>query len=241
MLHEIAIACTCRNEDIYSGLQNDGKERRRDPHCPRCNGDGYLYRSPLVVTGLAVNIRQQRNILDAGIAQPGDMTFSPKPEMGNCSFPNRKISNYDKLTAMWPQTVDDGQTIVRGAATRDDNKNLKTFLLENEDRLWYEPAEAVWVEDDEGKTYREGVDFKLGPGKIVRWFGNKPYTGQRYTFKYTAYFEWIVFSPPQERRDRDSRDLGPVVMLRKRHIAFPNDNPVGTAEDKIPLQTRINC
>lgn len=241
LLHEVALACTCRSADLYSGLHDDGKERRRDPHCPRCGGSGWLYRDPLVMTGLAVSIRQQRNIMDAGIAQPGDMTFSPQLNVANCSTPNRRITAYDKFTALWSQTVDDGQVIVRGAGTRDDNKHRITHLLTNEDRLWYEPESATWCEDEDNVRYREGADFKLGPGKLIRWLGAQPALGKKYTIKYNAHFEWIVFAPPQERRDRDNADLGQLCMLRKRHIAYVNDNPTGTPADNVTLQSRINC
>ncbi|MHA2067322.1 MAG: hypothetical protein ACXABY_23385, partial [Candidatus Thorarchaeota archaeon] len=226
MLHEIAISCTCRKGSVYTGLQGDGEERRRDPYCKRCGGDGWLHRAPLVITGLATSIRQQRNILDAGIAQPGDMLFSPKAEITDCDNPNRKVSVYDKLTALWKHPIDDGQIISRGAGTTADNVALDTGLADDEDRLWYEPFSSIWCEDSNDRTYSEGSDFELGPGKIIRWIGDAPAKGQLYTFKYNGFFEWIVWNAPQERPDRDNVDLGSAVMLRKRHVAFINDNPV---------------
>lgn len=242
MLHEIALACTCRIEDVYAGVKGDGEERRREPFCDRCGGDGWLFRNPDQVVGLATGIRQQRNILDAGVAQPGDMMFSPMPEEASCdSSGRRRITQYDKLTALWDQPLDDGQVLIRGAGTLHENKGLKTYLNENEDRLWYEPSSAVWCEDDAGETYSEEGDFELGPGRIIRWVGNSPRKGQRYSFKYNAFFEWIVFAPPNERVDRDNTDLGPSVLLRRRHVAIVNDNPVGTAQDQISLQSRVSC
>jgi hypothetical protein len=243
MLHEIAISCTCRVEDTFAGLEGDAKKRRRDPYCPRCRGEGYLYRDPIVLQGLATSIRQQRNILDAGIAQPGDMLFSPQlsppPTMQTDS--SRKIGSWDKLTATWDQPLDDGHVLVRGAATLNENKGLKTGLSPDEDRLWYEPSTAIWCEDDNGVVYNDGEDFQLGPGKILKWVGKRPIVGQRFVIKYNCYFEWIVFAPPQERRGRDNDDLGQLVMLRKRHIAFVNDNPLALPEDRIPISARIRC
>lgn len=238
MLHEVALSCTCRVEDTFAGLKNDGKENRREPYCPRCRGDGWLYRVPQVVKGLATSIRQQRNILDAGIAQPGDMVFSPALEPEGCNHDYRKIGAWDRLTATWEQPLDDGHVLVRGAAQ---NLALETFLQPNEDRLWYEPANAVWCEDEDGVVYTGGADFVLGPGKIISWQGNQPALHKRYTIKYNAYFEWIVFQPPQERRDRDNKDLGQLVFLRKRHIALVNDNPTALPEDRIPIQVRVKC
>ena len=242
MLHEIAISCTCRVEDTYAGIKGDGQERRREPFCPRCRGDGWLYRSPRVIKGLTTSIRQQRNILDAGIAQPGDMMFSPSTADTDCSdHGDHRIGSWDKLTATWDQPLDDGHVLVRGAGTANENLGLETFLTKDEDRLWYEPKSSVWCEDETGTVYSEGADFELGPGKIIRWIGSRPYAGKRYTIKYNAFFEWIVFQPSQERIDRDNANLGQLVFLRKRHIAFVNDSPMATAEDKISIQSRVNC
>jgi hypothetical protein len=238
MLHELAVSCTCRVEDTFAGLKNDGKERRRDAFCPRCRGDGWLYRSPRLVIGIATSIRQQRNILDAGIAQPGDMQFSPSLEPPDCTLPYRAIGAWDKLTATWSQPLDDGHVLVRAAAQ---GLPTETFLRPNEDRLWYEPDYAIWCEDENAQVYVEGTDFELGPGKIIRWIGRVPADHVRYTIKYAAFFEWIVFVPPQERRDRDNANLGQLVFLRKRHVAFVNDSPIATPDDHIPIQARMAC
>lgn len=242
-LHEIATSCTCRVSDTFASLKGDGKEGRRTPFCPRCGGSGWLYRSPRLVRGIVTNIRQQRNILDAGIAQPGDAMFSPMfgdQTACNSDFASRKIGAFDKLTATWDQPLDDGQVIVRGAGTSGENLGLKTGLTLQEDRIWYEPVNAVWCEDEDGIIYNQGSDFTLGPGKVINWVGNQPPVGRRYTIKYTAYFEWISFQPAQERLDQD-QDIGQLVFLRKRHIAFINENPFATDTDKISLQSRIRC
>lgn len=238
MLHEIAFSCTCRVEDPFAGLKNDGKENRRDPYCRRCRSDGWLYRQPRVVKGLATSIRQQRNILDAGVAQPGDMQFSPSLEAPDCVTPYRSIGAYDKLTATWSQPLDDGHVLVRAAAQ---GLDIPTGLKQNEDRLWYEPAFAIWCEDEDNIVYTEGSDFELGPGKIIRWVGRQPAPHKRYSIKYEAFFEWIVFVPPQERRDRDDENIGQLVFLRKRHIAIVNDNPLTLPEDHVSIQSRVNC
>jgi hypothetical protein len=241
MVHEIAISCTCRVEDTYAGIKGDGKERRRDAFCPRCRGDGWLYRAPRTLVGLATSIRQQKNILDVGIAQPGDMMFSPSTDAGCRPPASNRIGNWDLLTATWDQPLDDGHVLVRGAGTSAENLGLRTDLSPDEDRLWYEPKSAVWCEDEFGTVFSEGADFVLGPGKIIKWVGNRPIRGKRYTIKYNAYFEWVVFVPPQERRDRENADLGQLVFLRKRHVAMLNESPVAIPEDRIPLSSRIKC
>lgn len=241
MLHEIAISCTCRVADTFAGLVGDGDQNRRRPFCRKCRGDGWLYRQPAVVIGLATSIRQQRNILDAGVAQPGDMMFSPSLESPDCATDHRQIGAWDKLTATWTQPLDDGHVLVRGAGTDSENKGLETYLTDDEDRLWYEPGEPIWCEDEDGIVYAGGADFVLGPGKIIKWIGRRPVARKRYTIKYTAYFEWIAFQPPQERHDRGNRDLGQLVFLRKRHISFVNDSPIALPDDRVPIQSRIKC
>ena len=240
MLHEVGIACAkCRTEDVFEGMSGDGK-RKRFPDCGICD-DGWLFRSPLIVRGLATSIRQQKNILDAGIAQPGDMMFSPEPSDTLCGQENRRYARDDKFTATWSQPLDDGQTIVRGAATFNENNILDTGINITEDRLWYEPESSLWCEDENGIKYEEDVDFELGPGKVIRWIGASPAVRTRYTLKYNAFFEWMCFTPPQERRDRDNNDIGSLIFLRRRHVAFINSNPVIVDSDRITLQDRIDC
>ena len=241
MIHEIAVGCTCRAEDTYAGIVNDGKDRRRDAFCSRCGGSGWLYRDAQYVRGLATSIRSQRNILDAGIAQPGDMLFSPVVNSGSCLDAARRIGAWDRLTATWTQALDDGHVLIRGAGTAGENAGRKTYLEDDEDRLWYEPGDAVWCEDEDDVVYRHGTDFVFGPGRIIRWVGARPRNRLRYSIKYHAYFEWIVFAPPTERRDRDAVDIGAAVMLRKRHIVHVNDSPTALAGDKVSAVSRVTC
>lgn len=200
-----------------------------------------MYRNGVLTCGLATSIRQQRNVHDIGESQPGDMQFSLGPDFFECGGGGRRVGRDDKFIATWDQPLDEGQTIVRGAATMSDNLRLKYNVSEDEDRLWYEPATALWCEDENGITYTQNGDFILGPGKVIKWVGNQPEVGVKYAIKYTAFFEWIAWIPPLERRDKNNRDLGPLVFLRKRHIAHINDSPVITADDRVPLSTRIAC
>jgi len=111
----------------------------------------------------------------------------------------------------------------------------------DEDKLWYEPNEALWCEDENEVVYHRYSDFVLGPGRVIKWIGNRPLVGTKYSIKYTAYFEWMVFQPPSERYDRDCKDIGPLVFLRRRHVAWINDSPYITPSDRIPIQKRIAC
>ena len=241
MIHEIGLACTCRVEDVFSSTRDDGVDRRREPFCSRCGQDGYIFRNPQIVRGLFTGVRHQRNVLDAGVYLPGDAIFSPAPNLGSCDRNSRSVGTADKLTATWDEPIDEGHVLVRGSGSKAAAGGVITMLDDNEDRLWYEPASSIWCEDENGIVYEEGQDFELGPGKVIRWTGNKPIVGQRFTIKYNAYFEWIVFQPPTERVDRDGADLGKLVNLRKRHVQLINGSPFATSEDKISLQSRVNC
>jgi hypothetical protein len=242
VIHEIGVACPkCRTSDAAANLLGDGQAATRSPNCPNCV-DGWLFRNPAKVRGLVTSIRQQKNILDVGIAQPGDMSFSPAPgTLTICGGGGRRIARGDKLTATWSQPLDDGQTVVRGAAHLGDNVRLANNVETGEDRLWYEPAESLWCEDENGIAYQAGTDFSFGPGRVIKWIGEQPAVGTKYVIKYTAYFEWLVFVPPQERVDRDNRDLGPLVLIRRRHIAFLKESPYINAADRVPMSTRVAC
>lgn len=246
VVHSIALTCSCKVEDTFAGIRGDGKERRTNAFCPRCAQTGWLYRDPGLMRGMITNIRYQKNILDVGIIQPGDLLFSPLPAAeanDTCGGSEvvRAVGNWDKITATWPSPVDGGQVIVRGAASTGENVALNTYLTADEDRIWYEPNKAIWCEDDQGITYTQNSDFILGPGKIIKWVGNSPKINQIYTLKYEAFYEWIVFIPNNERIDRDGIDLGGSVNLRKRHVVFINQSPIATAEDLISFKTRTSC
>lgn len=241
MIHEIGVACTCRVEDVYASTRDDGRDRRREPFCARCGQDGFLFRKPVLVRGLFTGARHQRNVLDSGVYLPGDAMFSPSPDSLNCEGGRRRIGTADKLTATWAEPIDEGHVLIRGSGTKAAADGIITMLNDDEDRLWYEPASAIWCEDEFGVEYLVNEDFLLGPGKIIKWVGNQPVFGARYSIKYNAYFEWIAFQPPTERRDRDGDDLGELVSLRKRHVQLVNSSPFATSADKQSLQARITC
>jgi hypothetical protein len=167
---------------------------------------------------------------EAGWAMPGDAIMSP--------LPGYVVSTGDLITFTWPQPLDEGQVVVRGAASMSDNKVRKTDLEEDEDRLWYHAADALWCEDLDGNVYRNNADFVLDGSKLIKWIGNSPRKGLAYTIKYMAYLEWESQTPPSVRRDRD-RDLGIRVMLRKRHVAQVWDSDYGNPGDRTPFCDRL--
>lgn len=241
LIHQMALACPkCRTADSAANMLDGGKFQRRLPVCPNCGGDGWLYRDPMIIVGLATSMRQQQNPADVGVFDVGDMTVSLLPSAFGSLAP-RRVSANDLLTQTWDTPLNDGQTIVRGAAHMSDNVRFAKWVDPNEDRLWYEPVHGLWCEDENMVRYRDNADFTLGPGKLIKWIGNKPAVGTKYVLKYTAYLEWLVWAPPQERTDRNETDLGQLLMIRKRHIARLNESPFTIEEDRQPLIGRVSC
>jgi hypothetical protein len=114
------------------------------------------------------------------------MKFSIGPGFFGCGIGDRRIALDDKFTATWDQPLNEGQTIIRGAATLNDNLRLANNVEPSEDRLWYEPAQSLWCEDENGVLYYQGTDFELGPGRIIRCTGRQPKVGRKYVIKNTA-------------------------------------------------------
>jgi hypothetical protein len=228
LIHEIGMRCTCNNEDTHAGMIEQGgivTRRRTTFCCPICRSDGYIYRNPNKICALITGIRQTKDRVEAGWAMPGDCSMSLKP--------GYMVSGGDLITFTTPLPLADGQVIVRGAGTADENSTRETGLAENEDRLWYYAHSPIWCEDEEGVVYDLGA-FELDGSKIIRWLGSSPKPGRKYVIKYKAYFEWIAFMPPDIRLDRN-RDLGSRVGLRKRHVAIINEDPGLRIGDRMPF------
>jgi len=225
VVHEIAIACTCRAEDTYASIiLKDGTPARiRRMDCRSCHGDGFIYRNARCIVGLITGVHPgNRRLIDAGYALPGDCTFSPALDAG-------VVGDLDKITFTKADTVDEGQIILRGAHTLDANRLVETDLLPQEDRLWYNSECSIWCEDQNGVIYDQNVDFTLKQNKII-WNGARgPDVGIFYTIKYTAFLEWSVYVSPMSRSDR-GRSLGDRVVLKKKHIIFINEFNKATPE-----------
>lgn len=223
---ETAVACTCRNDDLYgSTIEVEGRSAsRRKVTCPSCYGDGYIYRNPRKVKGLLTSVTAQktRNMTEMGYLLPGDMVFSPSLSAGI-------ISDFDKITFLYPTDVNEGQVILRGAAHMEENQLIDPGLEPHEDRIWYEAVCASWCEDENKVQYKQGTDFVFSKRK-VQWIGSAPAKGVLYTIKYSAYTEWVAFENTMTRVDR-GRTLGGRVALRRRHIVFSKKDPNQSSAD----------
>lgn len=201
VIHEIALYCPCQQANA-----SEGSVGVADPTCPRCDGIGYLYRDPRQMYGLITGITLQKMLVEQGWAVPGDMIFAP-------TLHARRLATYDRVTLINPIPVDP-QVITRGTVSTISPRPAS--LKSDEDFLFYEAGEktATWIEDEDGVVYRPG-QYSLS-GRKIRWhFG--PALGKKYTIKYEGLLEYIVWTTPMERLDRN-RQLGQHVMLKKRVI-----------------------
>lgn len=237
---ETAVACTCRNGDLHAALilQEGKPANQRILDCPACNGDSFLYRNARKIKGLVTGLDPGRNrqLFEMGYAVPGDVTFSPSLHAG-------AITDFDKITFCFTSPVNEGQVIMRGAHTLENNLEYVTDLEDNEDRLWYRPGCTIWCEDSNGVLYSQASDFVF-ENKKIQWVGNAPAIGTLYSIKYTAYLEWVAYSTPFQRMDRN-RNLGQRVMLRKKHVTFTTDSPMDSVsarrdkEDEFTTRTLL--
>jgi hypothetical protein len=233
VIHETGMRCICVVEDTMAGqIKQVAVPRRRViVGCPRCNGDGYIFRNPRKVTAMITGISETRERLEQGWSEPGDCIMSVRP--------GYQVTAGDMVTFTWGQPVPDGQVLIRGAGQASENSSRETGLAPNEDRLWYAGSDSIWCEDEDGNTYTDG-DFRLDGSKIITWLGRQPADGKRYVIKYNAYLEWIAFQHPNVRRDR-GRDLGGRVMLRKRHVVLLNNDPHLRVGDRVPFCARLQA
>ena len=164
---------------------------------------------------------------------PGDCMMSISPKL------DPPVADFDLVTFTWPQPLDDGQIIIRGKDYQEEKslpkKPIDHLLTANEDRLLYTAAQALWVEDEEGKLYYEKTDFVF-EGRLIRWL-NPPADGTRVSVKYQCFFDWISYASPSERRDKGD-SLGPQVALRKVHVVFTTEDP--HQQEGLTGDTRLN-
>ncbi len=226
VIHELAALCpACQADDPYaSTVDLHGRPALiRTFYCPTCEGNGYIYRNPRQIIGLTTSINPGNvELTPDGIVSPGDAIFSPSLRAG-------EISIYDRITFCNASSADCSQIVMRGAATFADNKELKTNLEENEDRLNYIASCALWCEDQNGIIYQQGADYSFSGNRIV-WI-NSPDVGTIYTIKYKAKIEWIAYSSSLDRFD-NGRSLAPKIVLKKKHVHLAQRSRTSTPQER---------
>jgi hypothetical protein len=239
VIWETAVACpACRREDAVASFNEKNPNeaiRIRRPNCPNCHGWGFIYRNATKVLGLLTAVNAgNRQLIDIGLALPGDAVFSP-------SLYEAVLTDMDRVTLCLTDVLHEGQTIQRGAAHMSNASLIPDDLLSTEDRLWYAGNGcAVWCEDENNVVYDVEGDFQIIDNKI-RWIGKTPKDGVFYTLKYHYYPEFVVYASPLERVDR-GRNLQQRVVLRKKHLAYTQATAVATPaqrqEEQIALTGR---
>ena len=188
VIHSVGLRCYCH-----------GPDGQPNPNCPDHENGGWLYVNEETITGLVTDISQRRELMETGAFMPGDCVFSP--------LSDAVISEGDKITFTWPLPYGQGDVLVRGT--------------DGYDPLYYEAVRALFCIDENKAIYKQDRDFQL-QGKQIIWTwagktGNAPPMGTKYTIKYMAYIEWLVFVPPIERISNGT-DIGSKVMIRKKHL-----------------------
>ena len=175
-------------------------------NCQVCHGFGWFYPFPAkTLRGLVSDVKMRKDLLAMGIAEPGDLLFSPEPGTAH-------LSDYDLILLRWPQGVpSEGQVIIRGSGATDE----AYYRMDWVQGAWEtNPTTGVVI------SYTPKVDFTWD-GRTITWVGRKPVTADPYSIQYSGSFEWIAFVSPQPRI-AFGQDLGQRVILRKRHIVTPN-------------------
>lgn len=191
-----AYLCPC-------GQVPDPARARTD--CYLCFGTGLTYATAAAMTGMVTAIHREKELLEAGIAQPGDLVFSPSP------MESRMLSDNDVIElGTWPGQPFQGELIKRGRGGLTD-------------MLAYAPVtiHRCFTVDQSTKTVKEFTSpaHYLVNGRVLTWtatVANRPQLDQVYSISYTAKVEWIVFQSPMDRRE-NADNIGQKVLLRARH------------------------
>ena len=187
-LHFVGARCWCT-----------GRDGQLDPNCEAHDVTGSVYGDKVPIVGLFSSIMQHKDLISTGLFEKGDALFSP--------LNNAQVSEGDKLIFMKPVPFGAGDPRIRGT--------------EASDPLIYSATSGIFCMDENRVRYAEEVDFKFQDKSIIwRWegkTGNAPGSGVRYTVKYRALIDWIVFMPPMERFSH-GKDIGNKVFLRKLHV-----------------------
>lgn len=199
--YSVGMKCTCTlSQPSYLPDAN-----RANPNCQACHGLGWVWIDKGRIQGLVENITQQKELLQAGIAAPGDLLLSPELSV--------TLSDYDKIQLTWKEGIPyEGQLVTRSGTSDSDKVNYSILEIPQGGII------LVNASTGEITQYTLNTDFTFS-GKLIKWIGNSPPVGSVYSVKYAALVDWIVFAPPQPRRER-ATNLGQRVILRKKHVVF---------------------
>ena len=189
--------CTCT---MFMTGSSYPDANRANPTCQACGGVGLVWQPQGQILGLVTDITQEKNLMDAGIASPGDLIFSPDLRY--------RLTDYDKIQMTWEGGIPyEGDLIIKG-------KDQTMYgIQEVITCAQFDPTTGATT------TFIPGVDFTFTQGqRNITWLGtpNAPADNTVYSIKYFALIDWIVYPIPQPRRERGT-DLGQKVVLKKKH------------------------
>jgi len=175
-------------------------------NCQVCQGGGHVYTGPTTIIGLVTSIRNQQELIDIGVAAPGDFILGMPPTS------SVYLKDFDIVQIPEMPLGFYGQVIVRGAGATD--------------TLAYTPSVISRVFSGNPATgattnYTQGTDFTVS-GKIITWVsGHGPNPTSTYSISYNCVYDWVLFVSAMERFDGSSTNLGQRAILRKRDVVFP--------------------
>lgn len=189
--------CTCALQQTGTSYSDPN---RANPNCQACHGLGWVWIPSGQIIGIVSDIKQEKELMMAGIATPGDLMFSPDLSV--------TLSDYDKIQLTWPEGLPfEGELIQKGV-------DKTTYGI-----ISVPAGGCITIDINSGSitTYQSDIDFTFN-GTAINWLnGHGPADGEIYSLKYNALIDWIVFAPPQPRRERGT-NLGQRVILRKKHL-----------------------
>jgi hypothetical protein len=198
----LAVKCSCTMMQYGSNLPD---ANRANPNCKACHGIGWIWQDKGFITGLITNVSQNKDLLQSGVAAPGDLVLSPDPRY--------TISDFDKIQMQWADGIPyEGQLVTRSTGSTD---TLNYAILDVISCIQTDPVTGNVTE------FKKDIDFTINttnPSNTITWItGRGPVSGTVYSIKYKALVDWICFAPPQPRRERGT-NLGQRVIMRKKHL-----------------------
>jgi hypothetical protein len=195
---------------VYKAVQcpcGSAPGQSNDINCKACGGLGFFYPlSGRETLAIVTQMRLNRELMDLGMYEPGDMTISPQPG-------SLHLEDWDLVTLPWAVGIPlQGEVITRSAGSVD----YASYTIARCEGAWsVDPATGT------NTQYTQNIDFYVNGREIV-WTGNNtPATGSVYSIRYAAESEWVVFNPPSPII-AFGQDLGQVCTMRKRAIVLQN-------------------
>lgn len=194
---------------------------RSNPSCPICKGNGIYWIDPFKMKVLISDVQQSaKQLLQSGMAAPGDLTMSPPP-LSNRGY---RINDLDKVVFNHRGGQQyEGDILVRGQY--DETFDFSAYpIAQIESVGWYNKTTEVVVECLKAPQETDNPDYSFVVGeKTITWLGgpNQPPIGTEFSISYFCYYEWIAFVSPFIRVEAGNL-LGPKCLLKKRHTIGMN-------------------